>query len=205
MADGIKISVKDIQQFKADIALLIPAVQDKVDKFLNNHAKAIATKAKQNAPVDEGILKNSISAKTDTLLKKEIVVNTPYAAFVEFGTGPKAAQYVAGLPEDWQTFASQFRGQKGPGTFDDMVQRIAEWIGRKGIYGDTALHGTYSVKTHKRTGNKAKNKEADLALAYIIARSILIKGAKPHPYLYPAYKEEVEIMKREAQTLFKNL
>ena len=205
MAGGIKISY-DVVDFKRQVAELIPSVEARVDKFLNKHAIAIATKAKQKAPVDEGILRNNISAKTDVPLQKEVAVNTPYAAYVEFGTGAKAAAYVSSLPEDWAAYAAQFKGkgQRGGG-FKEMVKRIAEWIGRKGIYADTALHGTYSVKTKKRTGNKAKNKEADLALAYIIARSILIKGARPHPYLFPAYKEQLEIIKKELPTLLNNL
>lgn len=205
MAEGIKISVQNIQQVKAGLTKVIPIVKTRIDKFLNKHALAIATKAKQNANVDEGILRNSINPKTDDPLVKQITVNTPYAAFVEFGTGRKAAEYVGSLPADWQTFAQQFKGQEGPGTFADMVQRIAGWIGRKSIHAENAIHGTFSIKTHKRTGNKAKNKEADLALAYVIARSILINGATPHPFLYPAYKEQVDIMKRELPSILNDL
>lgn len=204
MADGIKISINNLQEFKGNLEKLLAQVQPKVDKFLDKHAHAIATKAKQKAPVDEGNLKNSISVSqgTNNKIERHIVVNAPYAAFVEFGTGKYAAQYVSSLPEDWQTYAAQFKGQKG-GSFAEMVKRIAEWIDRKSIYADTALHGTFSVKTRRRTGNKVNNKNADLQLAYVIARSILINGIHAQPYLYPAYAEEVEIMKKELPQLFK--
>lgn len=203
MADGIKISISNLQEVKSSIAGLLPEVQAKVSKFLNKHALAVATKAKQKVPKDEGTLANAISADTSRPLEKHIAANAPYAAFVEFGTGKYAAQYVSSLPSDWQTYAAQFKGQKGPGTFDDFVRNIAEWIGRKGIYADTALHGTYSVKTKRRTGNKAANKEADLSLAYIIARSIMINGIQAQPYLYPAYQEQVPLIIKDLPNLFK--
>lgn len=205
MPDGITISLENIQQFKQQLQNLLPEVQSKVSDFLNKHAQAIATKAKDNASKfkDEGTLLGAISADTSKPLEKHIVANTPYAAFVEFGTGAFAAQYVATLPNDWQTYAAQFKGQKGGGSFDEMVRRIAEWIGRKSIYADTAIHGTFSVKTKKRTGNKVKNQDADLALAYVIARSILINGIHAQPYMFPAYKETVQEIIKDLPNLLK--
>lgn len=202
MPDGITISL-NTQEFKASLEKLIPQIEAKASKFLNKHAQNMATKAKQRAPKDETTLGNAISATTDKPLEKHIVANTPYAAFVEFGTGKYAAQYVSALPNDWQSYAAQFKGQKGGGSFAEMVRRIAEWIGRKSLYGDTALHGTFSVKTKKRTGNKAANKNADLSLAYIIARSILINGIHAHPYMYPAYKETIQEMIKDLPNLLK--
>lgn len=202
MPDGITISL-NTQEFKASLEKLLPEIQAKASKFLDKHAHNMATKAKRNAPVDEGTLRNAISADTSKPLEKHIAANTPYAAFIEFGTGKYAAAEVAKLPNDWQSYAAQFKGQKGGGSFDEMVKRIAEWIGRKSIYGDTALHGTFSVKTQKRTGNKAANKKADLSLAYIIARSILINGIHAHPYMYPAYKETIQEMIKDLPNLLK--
>lgn len=205
MADGIKISIDNLNAFKASFQKILPEVQAKVSKFLDKHAQAIATKAKDNASKfkDEGTLLGAISADSKLPLEKHIIANTPYAAFVEFGTGKYAAEQVSKLPDNWQTYAAQFKGQKGGGSFDEMVRNIAEWIGRKSMYGDTALHGTFSVKTKKRTGNKAKNQEADLSLAYIIARSIMINGIHAHPYLYPAYDEQIRILIKELPNLFK--
>jgi HK97 gp10 family phage protein len=122
MANNIKISVKNLEQFKAKLKQMPVVLEKKLSKLLDKHALAIATKAKQLAPVDEGILRNAISADTSKSLIKFIVANTPYAAFVEFGTGKYAADYVSTLPDDWQTFASQFRGQKGAKSFDDFVK-----------------------------------------------------------------------------------
>lgn len=183
----------------------MPAVQEKVSKFLNKHAQAIATKAKNNAMKfkDEGTLLGAISADSKLPLEKHIIANTPYAAFVEFGTGKYAAQYVSTLPNDWQTYAATFKGQKGGGSFTEFVLRIAEWIGRRSIYADTALHGTFSVKTKRRTGNKVANQNADLSLAYIIARSIMINGIHAHPYLYPAYDEQIQILIKDLPNLLK--
>lgn len=202
MPDGITISL-NTQEFKSALEKLLPQIQAKASKFLDKHALNMATKAKRNTPVDEGTLRNAISADITKPLEKHIAANTPYAAFIEFGTGKFAAAEVAKLPNDWQAYAAQFKGQKGGGSFDEMVRRIAEWIGRKSIYGDTALHGTFSVKTKKRTGNKVKNQDADLALAYVIARSILINGIHAQPYMFPAYKETVQEMIKDLPNLLK--
>lgn len=202
MADGIKISIENLNVVKASLEKVLPELQTKVSRFLDKHALAVVTKAKQKTPVDEGILRGSISADTSKPTEKHITVNAPYAAFVEFGTGKYAAQHVSTLPDNWQAYAAQFKGQKG-GSFHEMILRIAEWIGRKSIYADTALHGTFSVKTRKRTGNKVSNKQADLSLAYVIARSILINGIHAQPFLYPAYKEQLQEMIKDLPNLLK--
>lgn len=204
MADGIRISI-DTLALKQDMLKILPQIEARASKFLDKHAQAIATKAKDKASKfkDEGRLLGAISADSKLPLEKHITADTEYAAFIEFGTGKFAAQYVSTLPDTWQKYASQFKGQKGGGSFDEMVKRIAEWIGRKSIYADTALHGTFSVKTQKRTGNKVKNQQADLSLAYIIARSILINGIHAQPYLYPAYKEQMILLIKDLPNLLK--
>ncbi len=156
---------------------------DLVDDVLNTNALEMAEKAKQFAPADRGFLRQHISAKTDTFLIKEIVVDAPYAAYVEFGTGKFAAEYVASLPADWQEFALQFKG-KGRGDYFDFLNAILDWVKRKGLSDVTNSY------TGKKVGGKAA-KENLVVLAEAIAWWILKHGIKQHPFLRPAYKGQL--------------
>lgn len=196
MADGIKVTFDGFDKIRSDLENVKQTLQQQSSLILNKGAQDIVTRAKQYAPVNDGILSNAISADTSKPLDKRISVNSPYAAFMEFGTGLYAAQYVGSLPGDWQQYASQFKGQKGGGTLDDMVLALAQWIHSKG------LAGTYSVKTQRRTSNKYTQQIEDLELAYVIMLSILRKGVKAHPFLYPAFKEVVPGIIEEFKKLF---
>ncbi len=154
--------------------------------------------AKRFAPADEGTLRGKISYKKEDL-KVTVTVGVNYAAYLEFGTRKFAAAWVSSLPADWQTFAAKFKGPAG-GTFEELVMRLTEWVHRKGLGSGKAgksigVAGTYSVKSGRRTGNKATQASQDKSAAYAIARSIMIKGIKPHPFLYPAYeKNRIELV-----------
>src|SRR5262245_54979831 len=161
-------------------------IAETVDKTLNANALEIATEAKRLAPVNIGGLQNSISADNSQLLRKTISVNAGYAAFVEFGTGRYAAQYVSGLPADWQQFALKFKGQKGSGTMQELFAKIIQWVKAKGLHGLTA-------SGRSKTGKKA---ERDiLEIAYAITIRILRHGIKKHPFLFPAYEKQRPIIK----------
>lgn len=170
-----------------------------VDDILNAGATDIATKAKQLAPVDMGGLRSAISADNSNPLEKHITVNAFYAAFIEFGTGKYAAQYVGSLPATWSEYAQSFKGQKGGGSFDEFLLKIMDWVKRKG------LSGTYSVKTQRRTGSKSARNFEDAEVAYFIAIAIIKKGVRPHPFLFPAYEQQrLEIVK-EIDSFLKSL
>lgn len=106
----------------------------------------------------------------------EVINTAPYAAFVEFGTGSRVK-----VPAEWRDYAAQFKGLKLGGNIDDFLLSIIEWVRAKG------LSGTYSAKTRRRTGGRIAQAEQDLDVAYPIFLSILRNGARPHPFLYPAY------------------
>lgn len=143
---------------------------------MNQFGITTVNDAKNNAPVDEGELRRQISyVKTD--LKVTVSVNVDYAAYLEFGTRSFAAAYVNSLPAEWQTFAAQFKGGGG-GSFDEFVMRLQRWC---------------------------RLKLGDEQLAYVVARSIMIKGIRPHPYFVPAVeKNRIELIKT-LTALFKKL
>ena len=141
-----------------------------ITKVINNEFKVFgiqtAGEAKRLAPVNEGRLRQSINdVLTD--LRISVAANVNYAPYLEFGTKGFAAAYIGSLPADWQEFASQYKGAGG-GTFAEMLRAIKDWVRLKGI---------------------ASGKDVDQA-AYRIAKSILIKGIRPHPFLYPAYAHQ---------------
>lgn len=172
-------------------------VHSGITGILQQHAEALSLQAKQRAPNDMGGLSASISAPVNTAdLEFTVSVNAFYASFVEFGTGRYAAQYAATLPEDWRSYAATFRGKKGNGTLDQFLERMVEWVKRKGLHGLTK-------SGRSRTGKKA---DADAYnIAYVIVIRILQNGIKPHPFLYPSYEYVRPFVVKDIESLVKNL
>lgn len=166
------------------------ALQDEI----NGWAKACVSEAKTRANrfKDEGHLEGAIAPKFGKL-EASVTVAANYAAYVEFGTKKYAQQQLAGLPADWKTYASQFRG-KGGGSMDDFIQAIMAWVRRKGIGGKTT-----------KSGNVSTSKDSLAAMqsaAYAIALNILQNGIKAQPYLFPAYERTIKELKDNLKTLF---
>lgn len=188
MADGFtfKLNTSEIVQ---NITVAKSKITQTVQNELNAFGQNTVNDAKRMAPVNEGVLRNSISFKKERL-KVTITVNVDYAAYVEFGTKSFAAKYVATLPTEWKDFAKKFQGKAGKGSMEEFVLRIMEWVRKKGIA------GTYSVKTKQRTGPKGARNFEDAEAAYGIALAIIRKGIRPHPFLFPAFqKNKLELIK----------
>ncbi len=169
----------------------------KVQYALNNFAENTVADAVKLAPVDEGHLKESINYDKSSDHKNgasvAINVNANYAAYLEFGTRKFAAFYIVGLPSDWKSYAAQFKGGGGGGDYFDFLNAILDWVVRKGIA------NRYSVKTQKKINiNLEKPSKSGVGkgdyerlhdVAYGIALSIMRKGIKAHPFLYPAFEK----------------
>jgi hypothetical protein len=168
-----------------------------VDTVLDANVQEMAEKAKQNVPGDRGFLKQMISADTSKFLSKQITVNAPYAAYMEFGTGIYAAQYISTLPENWQSFALLFKG-KGQGDYFDFLNAILDWVKRKGLSNVTNSY------TGKKVGGKAAQENL-LVLAETIAWSIIKKGVHPHPFLYPAFRDQLPQLELDLDNVLKDL
>jgi HK97 gp10 family phage protein len=157
----------------ADRLKTAPAkIQNEVAHEVVEAGNDFVRRAKRDAPVDEGQLRNGISSLPINKFTVEVSSAAFHSPFIEFGTRGK---YKAQEGVD----ASKFKGLKGNGGFYEFVLRILDWIKRKGIKA-----GVYSVKTHRRTGSKAQKFNEDYKLASAIAFSILKKGIKPHPFFY---------------------
>jgi len=182
--DGLMISInKTIKQAEAE-------TNKALDKFQSN----VVTDAKRDAPNNEGGLWNSIRG-TVINNQAKIVVTANYAAYIEFGTRKFAAKYVATLPQDWQTYAATFRGNReGKGTFDQFIQDIMQWVRQKGIGG-----------LQTKSGNISESKsslDAMQSAAYAIALNILQNGIRPQPFLYPAVKKHTPILIDDIKKVF---
>ncbi len=157
----------------------------------------------------------AISANTSKRLSKEINVNAPYAAYVEFGTGKYAAKHVASLPDDWRSFAAQFKdgtGKKNPSA--EMVKRIAEWIRRHGGVKRGRYRGKGKAITATKGGRnfkftiatKSQNVEKiTMQAAYALSKKILRDGIRPRSYLLKAVLEQQPKMLSDFDNLIKSL
>lgn len=189
---ALKIKLNNLDVVLSNLRGINEKARGVIQKELDSFGLNTVNDAKRFAPVDEGTLRGKIFYKKEKL-KVTVTVGVNYGALLEFGTRKFAAAYVASLPPDWQTFAATFKGPGG-GSFEEMVMRLTEWVHRKGLGSGKSgkpigVTGTYSVKTGRRTGGKAKQADENKAAAYAIARAIMIKGIRPHPYLFPAYEK----------------
>ena len=110
MSKPLKVQVNDTYFNKALNKLkdLQNDFTEEVDIELAAASVDIERIAKQNAPVDTGRLRASISANKLSLLRHEVRVATNYAAYVEFGTGQKYKTYEAKLTNEWKNIAADF-------------------------------------------------------------------------------------------------
>jgi len=88
---------------------------NELDAEMAASVEEMATKSKQRAPVDTGLLRNSITTKKDSQLSYRLKSDIRYAAYVEFGTGPAAKEYTPTLEEDWKEYAWLFKSKKRDG------------------------------------------------------------------------------------------
>ena len=152
--------------------------QGNIQAALNDWADRTATNAKQlvaSNSSDEGNLLRSIFPVYGQG-GASVIASTRYAAYIEFGTRKFASSYVSSLPDDWQALAATTRGPSGSGKFKDMVLSIMSWCKRKGI---------------------------DEKAAYPIARSILINGIRPRPFLYPAAIKNYDLLIKDIKASLK--
>jgi hypothetical protein len=175
---GFKIQLQGLDEVLKQLD--IDVIKQEVKLELEIFGQDVERDAKLNAPVDEGFLKSMIYHKATSEGNKigmEVGCNADYAAYLEFGTRKFAAAYVATLPAVWQAFAAQYKGGRGGG-FAELVRRITAWVKRKGFAAQVTKSGA-------RSKSKNSQKQEEQA-AYVIARSILINGIKPHRFLFRA-------------------
>ena len=189
MAGGITIRMRGLDKVLNKMYEFPVRVQRGIDQEMGAAVDEMVTEAKANAPADEGMIRNSISAKHDKL-KHKAFMQKSYGVYMEFGTKGQTK-----VPPFLGSYANKFKG-RGTGSYKDALKSVEGWVKRKGVT------GTYSVKTRRRTGNKDVQEQQNKRAAYLILRKILRDGLKPRPYFFPAYANaKLNVVKRIKQML----
>ena len=108
MAKGITIKLEGLDKVLKNLKEEGDDIKKMVDFAMAANTEAMATEAKNRAPVDTGRLRASITSNKIRNYSYELVAQTKYAPYLEFGTGKYAATYVGGLEKEWQILAKQF-------------------------------------------------------------------------------------------------
>tara|TARA_R110001632_G_scaffold143845_1_gene260003 strand:- start:2524 stop:3048 length:525 start_codon:yes stop_codon:yes gene_type:complete len=117
---GLTKVLKDLEKFGSE-------AKKEVDTVTKITSMDIVADAKAFAPKNLGKLAQSIIFTKVGEADYKVVVNSPYGAYVEFGTGAKVR-----VPAELQSVASQFKGKKG-GSFQQGLRAIKDWCKSKGI------------------------------------------------------------------------
>lgn len=117
---GLTKVLKDLKKFGKEGKMEIDIVSEVTSMDIVADAKAFA-------PKNNGKLAQSIVYTKIADADYKVVVNSPYGAYVEFGTGSKVQ-----VPTELQGIASQFKGKKA-GTFEQGLRAIKDWCKSKGI------------------------------------------------------------------------
>lgn len=171
MAQGFSFKVQGLDKLISVFNRLSAKAQTELKAELKVTAGEIRDGAKRDAPADEARLKQSISTRTTGPMEFEVVAQTFYAGYLEFGTKSSAV-----IPAGLEEVASQLKGPvSGQGS---PIDALTAWVKRKKIA------GTYSVKTRRRTGNKSTQEQQNRSVAFLIWRKIKKFGIKPRPYFF---------------------
>lgn len=108
MAKGFTIEFKGLKETIDKLGDAGDEIKKMVDFSIGINTDAMATEAKQRAPVDTGRLRSSISSNKLADYQYELVAGVDYAAYLEFGTGDYAATYVKSIEPEWEKLAAQF-------------------------------------------------------------------------------------------------
>lgn len=113
MADGIYFRRQNavFNKLFKDLDKYAKEVIAELDAEMGAGIEDMATEAKRLAPVSSGggNLRATIDVEKEKPFSYNLVANARYAAYVEFGTGPYAEQYVPSLDQDWQEYAIDFK------------------------------------------------------------------------------------------------
>ena len=146
-------------------------------------AKNMVKIAKKNAPGNFGKLKQGIQPEKINKLFWEVKATAPYSGYVEFGTGPRVF-----VPSEMKEIANALKGTS-TGDFDDFMKSIEDWCIAKGIKPNMLDPDQYDFQN----------------MYFLIAQSILHKGLRPQPYIYPALVQSRAIFTKSITNAFNEL
>lgn len=192
MATGFSFKVQGLDKLISVFDQLPKRTQKELGSELKFTAEEIRDGAKRDAPADEARLKQSISINNTSSLTFEVVAQTFYAGYLEFGTKTKTI-----IPPGLESIAGQLKGPVGGQ--GNPIDALQQWVKRKGI------SGTYSVKTRRRTGSKATKDQQDRHVAFLIWQKIKKYGIKAQPFFFTQLKPAEERLSRRLGAIIKSL
>jgi len=170
MSDDWRVEVKGLRETQKKMEQVVKDLAaQRGSKLWSTIAKAtmlVQRDARKNAPVNTGRLRASIVPE----------VRGVYPATVKGVVGSKvkyAAAVEFGSKPHWAPIAPLIR-----------------WVHLK------KLAGTYSIRTHRRTGGKATQAAQDESVARAIRFKIAHYGTRARPYLQPAFDKNVGRIKK---------
>lgn len=166
-------------------------VQNELSAEMKITADEIRDGAKRDAPVDEARVKNSISAKKLNNTMYEVIAQSNYAGYLEFGTKTKVS-----IPPGLESIASQLRG--GSSSTGSPYEAIVKWVKRKGIA------GTYSTRT--RRASRSRDSMANIrSTAWAIWNSIRKYGIKAQPYFFKQVQPAEQRLRQRVANIIRKL
>ena len=111
MPNGLYINPTLFNKYIRNLEKRVGDKIDEIDAEFYAGVQEMATVAKQNAPVDDGILRSMITAAKDPAKKLSYTLTSGawYSPYVEFGTGQYAKSYLATIPDNyWKDLARKF-------------------------------------------------------------------------------------------------
>ena len=106
MVVAYSVNVIGLKELQAKYAKASETVKKQARVALQSGIATFVRNAKRDAPVDMGVLRNSISFAPIGDLTYEIVSGAKYSAYLEFGTITKVS-----VPAELVAYASQFKGK----------------------------------------------------------------------------------------------
>jgi HK97 gp10 family phage protein len=192
MATGFSFQVQGLDRLLKVFDQLPKQVQKELQAELRITAKEIRDGAKKDAPADEARLRNSISVTEPGSLTFEVVAQTSYAGYLEFGTKTKTS-----IPAGLENIASQLKGPAGGQ--GNPIDALQQWVKRKG------LAGTYGAKSRRRQGSKATKEQQDRQVAFLIWRKIKKVGIKPRPFFFKQMAPAEDRLRKRVAAIINDL
>ena len=98
------------QQFEAKMRAIKQKAKENIKAAITTSALLVERDAKLNAPVDEGLLRNSISHRIiegNEIYSAEVGTSVFYGPFQEYGTGERGASSGVIAPSDYEYGSSK--------------------------------------------------------------------------------------------------
>lgn len=192
----LSIEVKGLAELQSYMSKLNNGQRKVIKQEFKDAGNEIVNKMKRDVPVDQARLKNSISYMMNGDADIEIVAQSSYAPFMEFGTKGKFS-----ASAEVQSYAATFKNYKGDGSVK-VLDALTNWVKRKGLV------ATYSIKTKKRSSRTNAEANREKKAAWAIFWSIKHKGVTPQSFFFRTKSGQsriTEIQKNISQRLEKGI